>query len=179
MNLKPCLFSLSHAKFCTFRRISKKSYIGRRRNEGTIRIRNKKNIAFVIPLIRSLFSSRSSSGLSLDSCSFYAWLILRSRDNINSVAWVRKRNIPSDRRLSAKSVPTFADRGCHVVSMTDPYGRLFGSLDRSRYFFFQNVPDLYSRGWVDPLPDPLLLRKSSSAGNRTRTSGSVARNSDH
>jgi hypothetical protein len=27
---------------------------------------------------------------------------------------------PSDRRLSAKIVPTFADRGCHVVSMTDP-----------------------------------------------------------
>jgi hypothetical protein len=32
---------------------------------------------------------------------------------------------------------------------------------------------------VDPVPDPLLLRKSGSAGNRTRTSGSVARNSDH
>jgi hypothetical protein len=28
---------------------------------------------------------------------------------------------------------------------------------------------------VDPVPDP-LLRKSGSAGNRTRTSGSVARN---
>jgi hypothetical protein len=27
--------------------------------------------------------------------------------------------------------------------------------------------------------DPLLLRKSGSAGNRTRTSGCVARNSDH
>jgi hypothetical protein len=27
---------------------------------------------------------------------------------------------------------------------------------------------------VDPVPDPLLLRKSGSAGNRTRTSGSVA-----
>jgi hypothetical protein len=32
---------------------------------------------------------------------------------------------------------------------------------------------------VDPVPDPLLLRKSRSAGNRTRTSGSVAKNSDH
>jgi hypothetical protein len=32
---------------------------------------------------------------------------------------------------------------------------------------------------VDPVPDPLLLRKSGSTGNRTRTSGSVARNSDH
>jgi hypothetical protein len=32
---------------------------------------------------------------------------------------------------------------------------------------------------VGPVPDLLLLRKSGSAGNRTRTSGSVARNSDH
>jgi hypothetical protein len=32
---------------------------------------------------------------------------------------------------------------------------------------------------VDPVPDPLLLRKSGCAGNRTRTSGSVARISDH
>jgi hypothetical protein len=28
-------------------------------------------------------------------------------------------------------------------------------------------------------PDPLLLRKSGSAGNRTRTSGSVVRNCEH
>jgi hypothetical protein len=32
---------------------------------------------------------------------------------------------------------------------------------------------------VDPVPDPLLLRKSGSDGNRTRTSGSVARSSDN
>jgi hypothetical protein len=32
---------------------------------------------------------------------------------------------------------------------------------------------------VDPVPDPLLVRKSGSSGNRTRTSGSVASNSDH
>jgi hypothetical protein len=31
---------------------------------------------------------------------------------------------PSDRRLLAKLVPTFADRGCQVVSMTDPNGRI-------------------------------------------------------
>jgi hypothetical protein len=86
---------------------------------------------------------------------------------------------PSDRLLSAKLVPTFVDRGCHVVSVTDPYGCILGFLDRSRYIFFEIAPQLYSRGWVDPVPDPLLPRKSDSAGNRTRTSGSVARNSDH
>jgi hypothetical protein len=31
---------------------------------------------------------------------------------------------PSDRRLSAKRLPTCADRGCHVVSVTDPSGRI-------------------------------------------------------
>jgi hypothetical protein len=40
-----------------------------------------------------------------------------------SVVLVRKRTIPSDRRSSAKLVPTFADRGCHVVSATDSHGR--------------------------------------------------------
>jgi hypothetical protein len=86
---------------------------------------------------------------------------------------------PSDRRLSTKLVPTFADRGCHLVSVSNPYGRILGSLDRSPYFFFLVAAQLYSRGWVDPVPDPLLLRKCGSAGNRTRTPGSLARNSEH
>jgi hypothetical protein len=37
---------------------------------------------------------------------------------------------PSDCRLSAKLVPTFADRRGRMVSVTDPYGRIpsfFGS----------------------------------------------------
>jgi hypothetical protein len=33
---------------------------------------------------------------------------------------------PSDRRLSSKRLPTFADRVCHMVSVTDPYGRILG-----------------------------------------------------
>jgi hypothetical protein len=44
---------------------------------------------------------------------------------------------PSNHRLSGKLVPAFVDRGYHVVSMTDPYGRIFKFLDRSSYFFFQ------------------------------------------
>jgi hypothetical protein len=43
-----------------------------------------------------------------------------------------------------------------------------GFLDRSRYFFIQVPPQLSSRGWVDPVPEPLLLRKCGRAGNRTR-----------
>jgi hypothetical protein len=98
----------------------------------------------------------------------------------DSVACVCDRTIPTERPpLSAELVPPLADRGCHVVSVMDPYGRILGFLNQSPYFFFQVAPQLYSRGWVNPVPDPLLFRKSGSAGNRTRTSGSVARNSDH
>jgi hypothetical protein len=50
---------------------------------------------------------------------------------------------PSDSRLSAKLVPSFADGVCHMVSVTGPYGRILGFLD---YFFFQVAPQLYSRG---------------------------------
>jgi hypothetical protein len=37
---------------------------------------------------------------------------------------------PSDRRLLTKLVLTFADRVCHVVSVTDPYGCILGFLER-------------------------------------------------
>jgi hypothetical protein len=75
---------------------------------------------------------------------------------------------PSDRHLSEKLLPTSAYRGCNVVSVTDSYGRILGFLDRGRNIFFQVAFQLYSRGWVDPVSDPLLLRKSGSAGNLTR-----------
>jgi hypothetical protein len=64
-----------------------------------------------------------------------------------------------------------------VVIVTDPYGRILGFLAWSRYLFFQVAPQLYSRGLVDRVPDLLLF--FGSAGNRTRASGSVAKNSDH
>jgi hypothetical protein len=83
----------------------------------------------------------------------------------NSVALVTELTIPTERpplvgEVSAK----FAERGCHVVSVTNPYSRILGFLDRSRYFFFQVAPQLYSRGSVDPVPDPLLFRKSVTPG---------------
>jgi hypothetical protein len=53
---------------------------------------------------------------------------------------------PSYRHLSANLLPTFADRGDHVVSVTDPYGRMPGFLDRSCYFSIQVAPQLYSQG---------------------------------
>jgi hypothetical protein len=60
--------------------------------------------------------------------------VLHTQTKTNSVARVRKRTIyrPRDRRLSAKLVPTLADRGCRVVSATNSPQSFFnlGFLDR-------------------------------------------------
>jgi hypothetical protein len=61
----------------------------------------------------------------------------------------------SDRRLSAKLVTIFADRGCHVVSVMDLYGCILEFLDRSPYFFFKVAP-----------PYLHVLMISLSGGNR-------------
>jgi hypothetical protein len=98
----------------------------------------------------------------------------------NSIASVRERTIPIERQSLVNEVSTnfWGSRvsRCQRNGSPRPYFRL---LDRRRYYFFQVAPQLYSRGWVDSVPDPLLLRKSGGAGYRTRTSGSVARYSDH
>jgi hypothetical protein len=48
---------------------------------------------------------------------------------------------------------------CRVVSAADP----LRSLISSKYLLIFS-----HKGWVDPVPDPLLLRKSGRARNRTR-----------
>jgi hypothetical protein len=52
----------------------------------------------------------------------------------------------SDRRLSSKLVPNLTIESCRVVSMADPYGRILDFLGRSRYYFVQAAPQLYSQG---------------------------------
>jgi hypothetical protein len=49
---------------------------------------------------------------------------------------VRERTLPTERPplVGEVIVNFFADRERHVVSVTDPYGRILGFLDRSRYF---------------------------------------------
>jgi hypothetical protein len=59
---------------------------------------------------------------------YYYCIILSTK--LNSVAWVRVRII----RLSAKLMPTFADGGFYVVSVTNPYGRILCFRDRVLYY---------------------------------------------
>jgi hypothetical protein len=51
----------------------------------------------------------------------------------------------------------FADRGCHVVSATDPYGCILGFLDRSRYFSIKSLLSCtHEAEWTRSRPTALL-----------------------
>jgi hypothetical protein len=71
----------------------------------------------------------------------------------------------------------FVDRGCHVVSVTDTYGRILGFLDRSRYYSTKCLLSCTHEAEWTPFQTHYFF--SGSAENRTRGSGSVAKNSDH
>jgi hypothetical protein len=44
-----------------------------------------------------------------------------------SVAWIRERTVPTERLPLGEVRANLTDRGCHVVSVTDPYGRITGT----------------------------------------------------
>jgi hypothetical protein len=66
--------------------------------------------------------------------------VVRPFSNVKQTPWsesASELHRTSDRPLSANWLPTFTDKGCHVVSVTDPYGHIPGFLDRSRYFYIK------------------------------------------
>jgi hypothetical protein len=63
--------------------------------------------------------------------------IKKKRKNNSLTFSPRELYRQNDRRLSANLLQTFADRGCCVVSITDPYGRILDFLNRSHYYFFK------------------------------------------
>jgi hypothetical protein len=72
-------------------------------------------------------------------------------------------------------VPTFADRRMSRGQRGgSPTVVNLSFIDLSRFIFFQVASHLFSRGGLDSVSDPLLLRKCGSAED----CGSVARNSD-
>jgi hypothetical protein len=75
-------------------------------------------------------------------------LSIETFKKINSVALRPSSELyrPSDRRMSAKLVPTFADRVVAWSAQRIPTAVNIGFLDRSRYFSIQVAPQLASRG---------------------------------
>jgi hypothetical protein len=80
------------------------------------------------------------------------------------VSSLTKTSQVEDHSAQPQFIPVFerppivgeADRRCYVVSARDPYGSILAFLGRSRYLLFQVATQLYSRGLVDPVPDPLI-----------------------
>jgi hypothetical protein len=93
------------------------------------------------------------------------------------MVWVRERTIPSERPPLVGEV---------IANLLRIEGAMWSEWRiptavfsrQGLLLFYQVAPQLYSRGWVDPVPDPLLFF-SGSAGNPTRASGFVVKNSDH
>jgi hypothetical protein len=65
-------------------------------------------------------------------------------------------------------VSTFADRGVSRGQRDGSHTAVNLFSRPEQLLFFRVAPPLSYKGWVDPVPEPLLLRKSGSAGNRTR-----------
>jgi hypothetical protein len=94
---------------------------------------------------------------------------------LNSVVWVSERTIPTERQ------PHVSEVSANFCGLRMPRGKGDGSL-RSYSRFSRPEPLLFllsssSIGLTrlsSPYPDPILLRKSDRAGNRTRISESVA-----
>jgi hypothetical protein len=81
-----------------------------------------------------------------------------SKTKLNSMVWVRERTIPTERP------PLLGEVIANLCGLRVPRGQRDGSLrPYSRFsrqeplLFYQVAPQLYSRGWVDPVPDPLLF----------------------
>jgi hypothetical protein len=94
-----------------------------------------------------------------------------SNKQTNSVALSLQENytdwaIATGQRILA---PTFADRGVSRGQHGEsPTAINLSFLDWNHYFLFQVAHHLSSQGWVDPIPDPLLLRKFGSTGDTTQ-----------
>jgi hypothetical protein len=78
--------------------------------------------------------------------------VFLTNNNNNSVASVRERTILTEK-------PPFVDEVSANFCVESWSARriptaVISVLDRSRYFFFHVAPQLYSRGWVDPVPNP-------------------------
>jgi hypothetical protein len=101
------------------------------------------------------------------------------KTKLNSMVWVRERTIPIERPpLVGEVIANFLRMEGATWSAWRIPTAVYRFSRRGPLLFCQVAPQLYSRGWVDPVPDPLRFF-SGSAGNRTRAFGSVARNSDH
>jgi hypothetical protein len=84
----------------------------------------------------------------MTSLCLVTWEIRRFGEQCKNTPWTESANElyrPSDCRLSAKLVPTFANKGWHVFSVTDPHSRILGFLDRGYSVLFHYSSQSFSK----------------------------------
>jgi hypothetical protein len=82
---------------------------------------------------------------------------------------IRKPTVPTEwPPRPAKSCPLLQLEDVVWSAQRIPSAVNLCFLERSRYILFKIAPNLFSRSWVDPIPDSQLLRNSDIAGIRTR-----------
>jgi hypothetical protein len=81
----------------------------------------KKSLVFLT--LFSLSQLRQNTSNFIYIAAAYCYSIKLSKTKLRGFTPQSELYRPSDRRLSVKLVPTFADRGCRVVSATDPHSR--------------------------------------------------------
>jgi hypothetical protein len=75
-----------------------------------------------------------------------------------SMVWVRERTIPTERPLLVGEVIANLCGERVPRGQRDRSLRLYSRFSRQEpLLFYQVAPQLYSRGWVDSVPDPLLF----------------------
>jgi hypothetical protein len=74
------------------------------------------------------------------------------------MVWVRERTIPTKRpQLVGEVIANFLRKeGATWLAWQIPMA-VFSISKQEPLLFYQVATQLYSRGWVDPLPDPLLF----------------------
>jgi hypothetical protein len=110
---------------------------------------------------------------------FFAVCKLKKKNQLPWSESASKLYRPSDRLLSAKWLPTCADRGCRVVSVTDPSGRILSVFYTGATTFLSSSSSVVLTRLSGPRSRPTTIFFSGSARNRTQASRSVANNSDH
>jgi hypothetical protein len=82
----------------------------------------------------------------------------KKKTQLNSIVWVREWTIPTERP------PLVGEVTANFCGKRVPRGQRYGTLrPYSRFsrqeplLFYQVAPQLYSRGWVHPIPDPLFF----------------------
>jgi hypothetical protein len=111
---------------------------------------------FSLRLYRLLFVVFPSSKLTL-TYEFCTHVIEHDKKNLHGLS---PRANYTDRATAAcrrSDCQLFADRVCHMASVTDVYGRVLGFLDRSRYFSLKQLLSYTHEAEWTPFQTQLLF----------------------